>query len=101
MHLAVGLEQARLTSEARRHQERLLGLQRVAQRLAASVAGEDVLDMVLDEAVRSVGGDTGTLLAWDEARQVLVPIRNTVPDGQRVHRAGARSGRGRAGDPAG
>jgi signal transduction histidine kinase len=79
VHLAVGLEQARLTSEARRHQERLLGLQRVAQRLAASVAGGDVLDMVLDEAVRSVGGDTGTLLAWDEARQVLVPIRNTVP----------------------
>jgi GAF domain-containing protein/anti-sigma regulatory factor (Ser/Thr protein kinase) len=79
VHLAVGLEQARLTSEARRHQERLLGLQRVAQRLAASVAGEDVLDMVLEEAVRSVGGDTGTLLTWDESRQALVPIRNTVP----------------------
>jgi signal transduction histidine kinase len=79
VHLAVGLEQARLTAEATRHQERLLGLQRVAQRLAASVAGEDVLDMVLEEAVRSVGGETGTLLTWDEARQVLVPIRNTVP----------------------
>jgi GAF domain-containing protein/anti-sigma regulatory factor (Ser/Thr protein kinase) len=79
VHLAIGLEQARLTSQARRHQERLLGLQRVAQRLAASVAGEDVLDMVLDEAVRSVDGDNGTLLIWDEARQVLVPIRNTVP----------------------
>ena len=79
VHLAVGLEQARLTAEARRHEARLLGLQRVAQRLAASVAGQDVLDMVLDEAVRSVGGDTGTLLMWDEERQVLTPIRNTVP----------------------
>jgi signal transduction histidine kinase len=79
VHLAVGLEQARLTSEARRLQERLLGLQRVAQRLAASVGGEDVLDVVLEEAVRSVGGDTGTLLTWDDERQVLVPIRNTVP----------------------
>src|SRR3954470_6991629 len=75
VHLAIGLEQARLNAEARRHQERLLGLQRVAQRLAASVAGEDVLDMVLEEAVRSVGGDTGTLLTWDEARQVLIPLR--------------------------
>ena len=79
VHLAIGLEQARLTSEARRHQERLLGFQRMAQRLAASVAGADVLDMVLDEAVRSVDGDNGTLLTWDEARLVLVPIRNTVP----------------------
>lgn len=79
VHLAVGLEQARLTAEARRHEARLLGLQRVAQRLAASVAGEDVLDMVLDEAVRSVGGDTGTLLMWDEERQELTPLRNTVP----------------------
>ncbi|MGE3269078.1 MAG: GAF domain-containing protein [Chloroflexota bacterium] len=79
VHLAVGLEQARLSAEAHRYQTRLLGLQRVAQRLAASVAGDDVLDMVLDEAVRSVGGDSGTLLAWDAARQALFPIRNTVP----------------------
>jgi GAF domain-containing protein/anti-sigma regulatory factor (Ser/Thr protein kinase) len=79
VHLAIGLEQARLTAEARRHQERLLGLQRVAQRLAASVAVDDVLDMVLEEAVRSVGADTGTLLAWDPERRVLVPMRNTVP----------------------
>jgi sigma-B regulation protein RsbU (phosphoserine phosphatase) len=79
VHLAIGLEQARLTAEARRHQARLLGLQRVAQRLAASVAGEDVLDMVLEEAVRSVGGDTGTMLIWNDQRRALVPIRNTVP----------------------
>ena len=79
VHLAVGLEQARLTAEAKRHQERLLGLQRVAQRLAASVAGGDVLDVMLEEAVRSVGGDTGTLLTWDDERRGLVPIRNTVP----------------------
>ena len=91
VHLAVGLEQARLTAEARRHEARLLGLQRVAQRLAASVAGEDVLDMVLDEAVRSVGGDTGTLLMWDEERQVLVPIRNTVPTTDEYIGAAARA----------
>ena len=100
VHLALGLEQARLTSEARRHQERLLGLQRVAQRLAASVAGEDVLDMVLEEAVRSVGGDTGTLLTWDEERQVLVPIRNTVPTASEYTVLVAGPGRGRARDPA-
>jgi signal transduction histidine kinase len=79
VHLALGLEQARLNTDARLHQARLLGLQRVGQRLAASVAGDDALDIVLEEAVRSVGGDTGALLAWDEARGVLVPLRNTVP----------------------
>src|SRR6266536_837055 len=78
MHLAIGLEQAHLLSETRLHHERLLGLERVAQRLASSVAGEDLLDVVLEEAVRSVGGDNGTLLMWDEQREVLVPIRNTV-----------------------
>jgi signal transduction histidine kinase len=57
----------------------LLGLQRVAQRLAAGAAGEDLLDMVLEEAVRLVGGETGTLWLWDEPRQVLVAARNTVP----------------------
>jgi signal transduction histidine kinase len=78
VHLALGLEQARLAAESRLHHARLLGLQRVGQRLAASVAGDDVLDIVLEEAVRSVGGDTGTLLSWDDARGVLVPLRNTV-----------------------
>jgi len=79
IHLAVGLEQARLLEATRRHEERLLGLQRVGQRLAASAADEHLLDVILEEAVRSVGGDTGTLLTWDEARQALVPLRNTVP----------------------
>jgi signal transduction histidine kinase len=46
------------------------------------VVGEDLLDVVLEEAVRSVGGDTGSLLMWDEQRQVLVPIRNTVSTAQ-------------------
>jgi signal transduction histidine kinase/DNA-binding response OmpR family regulator len=79
IHLAVGLEQARLLEATRRHEERLLGLQRVSQRLAASAADESLLDVVLEEAVRSVGGDTGTLLTWDAERQVLIPLRNTVP----------------------
>ncbi len=78
VHLALGLEQARLTAESRLHHARLLGLQRVGQRLAASVAGDDVFDIVLEEAVRSVGGDTGTLFSWDDARHVLVPLRTTV-----------------------
>ena len=79
IHLAVGLEQARLLEATRRHEQRLLGLQRVGQRLASSAADEGLLDVVLEEAVRSVGGDTGTLLTWDAERRVLIPLRNTVP----------------------
>jgi hypothetical protein len=77
-HLALGLEQIRLRDEARRHGERLLGLQRVAQRLASRAADEDLLDVVLDEAVRSVGGQTGTLLLWDQRRRALVTARDTA-----------------------
>ena len=79
IHLAIGLEQARLVETTRRQEERLLGLQRVAQRLASSAADEDLLDAVLEEAVRSVGGDTGTLWACDEQREVQFAMRNTVP----------------------
>ncbi|MCC7369752.1 MAG: GAF domain-containing protein [Chloroflexi bacterium] len=77
VHLAVGVEQARLLADARRQQARLLGLQRVAQRLAVHTGDDDVLDMVLEEAVRSVGAERGTLLGWDQARQVLTPLCST------------------------
>lgn len=78
VQLALGLEQAQLLEEKRRYEDRLLGVQRVAQRLAFRVAGKDVLDAVLEEAVRSVGGDSGTLWLWDAERAVLVAVRNTV-----------------------
>ena len=78
VHLAIGLDQAQLVETTRRQEERLLGLQRVAQRLARSAAARDLLDVVLEEAVRSVGGDNGTLWMCDPERQVQVAIRNTV-----------------------
>ena len=78
IHLAARIESAELERSSLQQAKRLLGLQRVTQQLVSSATDSDLLDLVLDEAVRSVGGDSGTMLFWDEQRQVLVPARNTV-----------------------
>jgi diguanylate cyclase (GGDEF)-like protein/PAS domain S-box-containing protein len=54
-------------------------LLRLARRFAAESDAEQVLTDLLNEAVAVLGGHDGTLTRWDPARQVLVPVRNTVP----------------------
>ncbi len=54
-------------------------LLRLARRFASESDPEKVLTDLLDEAVAVLGGHNGTLTRWDAARNVLVPVRNTVP----------------------
>jgi diguanylate cyclase (GGDEF)-like protein/PAS domain S-box-containing protein len=54
-------------------------LLRLARRFASESDPEQVLTDLLDEAVAVLGGHNGTLSRWDTVRNVLVPVRNTVP----------------------
>src|SRR5713226_2567533 len=54
-------------------------LLRLARRFASESDPEQVLTDLLDEAVAVLGGHNGTLTRWDAHRNVLVPVRNTVP----------------------
>jgi DNA-binding response OmpR family regulator len=55
-------------------------LLRLARQFAAESNVEQLLTDLLTGAVAVVGGEGGALLRWDEARAVLVPVRNTIPD---------------------
>ncbi len=54
-------------------------LLRLARQFASESDPEQVLTALLDEAVAVLGGHNGTLTRWDGMRNVLVPVRNTVP----------------------
>ena len=54
-------------------------LLRLARQFASESDPEQVLTDLLDEAVAVLGGHNGTLTRWDALRNVLVPVRNTVP----------------------
>jgi GAF domain-containing protein len=54
-------------------------LLRLARHLAVETAPERVMHKLLGEAVALTGGSFGLVASWDEPRQVLHPVWNTLP----------------------
>ncbi|MBI3966408.1 MAG: PAS domain S-box protein [Chloroflexi bacterium] len=61
--------------ESRQRRESIL---KVARRFAAEADPMHVLGSLLEESVRLVGGDAGTVYRWDSSRESLVPVENTL-----------------------
>jgi CheY-like chemotaxis protein len=64
----------RVTAQHRRGEAQL----RLAQYMAAEADPERILERLLDEAVRLVGGDAGAVYRWDEARSALLLVRSVL-----------------------
>jgi PAS domain S-box-containing protein len=54
-------------------------LLRLARHLAVETAPDRVMQKLLGEAVALTGGSFGLVASWDEPRQVLHPVWNTLP----------------------
>jgi len=74
----------RQLAERDAERERAFGRREVLLRLARQFAAESNVEQLLTDllagAVAVVGGEGGALLRWNEARAVLVPVRNTIPN---------------------
>lgn len=77
--VAPAIQAAKLSTEHERTAERLAALLRIVRRFAAETDEQLLMDHLIEEGALAGGGDGCSVRRWDEASQMLVRVRNSLP----------------------